>query len=308
MFDAELALERFLVAKRAAGRAPRTLAWYADLVGDYLAYVAGTGGPAETVDSAEAFLAAKRDQRPPLAQDTIDGFYRALRGWFNWCVKRGMIAANPMDLIEHTKPRPKPMPYVQMHEFIAVYRAIDSDAWTDYRDRAILLLLYWSGLRVAELIGLRREDVDVARRIVTVHEGKGGESRHVPCAPELGQTLLAYLVALPPVTDEALLWSNDGNGGIRGPLSVEGVRQMLRRRCKAAGVRYMRPHLWRHGFAMLLLNNGMELSALSKAMGHASPETTRLIYAKWLTEGIQRQYEAAQRRAARLGGASAVNS
>lgn len=312
MFDAELALERFLVAKRAAGRAPRTVAWYADLVGDYLAYVAGAGGAAESVDSAEAFLAVKREQRPPLADETLDGYYRALRGWFNWCVRRQLIASNPMDLIERAKPRAKPVAYVEMHEFMTVHQAIDGNAWTDWRDRAILLLLYWSGLRVAELVGLRRADVDVARRIVTVHAGKGGESRHVPCAPELGQTLLAYLVALPPVADAPegppLLWSNDGNGGIRGPLSVEGVRQMLRRRCAAAGVRYMRPHLWRHGFAMLLLNNGMELSALSKAMGHASPETTRTIYAKWLTDGIQRQYEAAQRRAARLGGATTVNS
>lgn len=298
-FTPQTALDRFLIAKRAAGRSPATLKWYRNLISEYLAYAVGCGGDAETVECAESFMAMLHDRIPPFSDQTIDGYYRALRSFFNWCVRRGLLSAGPMTSIERRKPRARRVAYVEMAEFLAVYRSIEGTAWCDHRDTAILLLLYWTGLRVSELIGLRREDVDVARRLVTVREGKGGDGRAVPCAPELGQTLLSYLMELPAVAGDALFWSNDGAGGVRGPLSIEGVRQMLRRRCKAAGVRYMRPHLWRHGFAMLLLNNGMELSALARAMGHASPETTRTIYARWLTDGLQREYEEAQQRAMR---------
>lgn len=299
MFDPQTALERFVTAKRAAGRSPSTLKWYRDLIGDYLAHTVSVDGQVETTECAESFMAMLYDRVPPFSDQTVDGYYRALRGFFNWCVKRRLLRRSPMTQIERRKPRNKRVPYVEMTEFLIVYQSIEGAEWCDHRDRAILLLLYWTGLRVSELIGLRRDDVDVARRLVTVRAGKGGDGRIVPCAPELGSTLLAYLVALPAVADPALLWSNDGAGGVRGPLSIEGVRQMLRRRCKAAGIRYMRPHLWRHGFAMLLLNNGMELSALSRAMGHSSPETTRTIYARWLTDGLQREYEEAQQRAMR---------
>jgi integrase len=81
---------------------------------------------------------------------------------------------------------------------------------------------------------------------------------------------------------------------------VDGIRQMLRRRCQAAGLRYMHPHLFRHGFAMLFLNNGMQLSAVSAAMGHSSQQITTDIYAHWLSDGLSREYETARARVERI--------
>lgn len=298
MSDPRELLERFITAKRAAGKAARTLRWYADLLGAYLDYAEQNSISWWQTESIECFQAHlwQRGFKP----NSVDCYYRAIRAWCNWLVKRrAMPAPSPLEAMERPARPSDPVNHVTLSEFTKLLRGIEGDEWTDQRDRCLLLLLFWSGLRVAELVGLTVPDVDVAKRLVTVHRGKGGKSRLVPCAPDLGATLLAYLLARPPMAGDALFASNDGYGGVRGNLGVVGVRLMLRRRCKAAGLRYMHPHLFRHGFAMLFLNSGMPISAVAAAMGHSDPKVTTDIYAHWLTEGLTREYESARARAER---------
>ena len=118
----------------------------------------------------------------------------------------------------------------------------------------------------------------------------------MPCTDRLAGPLLAYYDACPPAREDDLWLSDDGAGNVRGPLTIEGVRQMLRRRCKAEGMRCLNPHAFRHGYAMALLNAGMDISALSNAMGHNSVKTTEGIYARWLTGGLKREYNEAMAR------------
>lgn len=298
MQDSRHHLKQFLTAKSASGKATRTLRWYSDLLGEYLTYAEANAllwWHTETMEHFQAHL-WQRSFRP----NTVDCYYRAIRAWCNWLIKRKIMPApSPVDAMERPSRPSDPVDHVTPAEFARLQCAIKGTEWTDQRDRCLLLLLFWSGLRVAELINLRVPDVDVAKRLVTVRRGKGGKSRLVPCAPDLGVTMLAYLMARPGVVGDALFVSNDGYGGVRGALSVDGVRQMLRRRCNAAGLRYMHPHLFRHGFAMLFLNNGMQLSAVAAVMGHASPQTTIDIYAHWTIDGMSREYETALARVER---------
>lgn len=299
MVDARELLAKFLTSKSAAGKADRTLRWYADLLGAYLDFGEENGLSWWQTEAVERFQAHlwQRGFKP----NSVDCYYRAIRAWCNWLIKRKfMPAPSPMESLERPTRPSDPVPHVTLSEFTLLLRSIEGDHWADHRDRSLLLLLFWSGLRVAEVIGLRVHDVDVAKRLVTVRRGKGGKSRLVPCAPDLGPTLLAYLLARPGVVGDALFVSNDGFGGVRGRLSVDGMRQMLRRRCKTAGLRYMHPHLFRHGFAMLFLNNGMQLSAVSAAMGHSSQKITTDIYAHWLSDGLSREYETAMARVERI--------
>ena len=146
--------------------------------------------------------------------------------------------------------------------------------------------------------------MDANRQQVTVRAGKGGKGRLVPCGHDLGPMVLQYLVHRPPTNDgqtivgNPLFVSNNGIGGIRAALTDNGVRQMLQRRCKDAAMPYANPHRFRHGYAMLFLNNGMDLSAVSKTMGHSSEQLTSKIYAHWLPEGIRREYADVRRRVA----------
>lgn len=297
-------LDSFITAKAASGKATSTLRWYAILLGEYIDYVDENGldwWQTVAMESFQAHLWARsprgRKKQVGFKPNSVDCYYRVLRVWCKWLVRRKLMPApSPVDEMERPR-RPKvPVDHVTLPEFTLLLRSIDGDEWTDQRDRCLLLLMFWSGLRVSELTSLCVADVDVAKRLVMVRSGKGGKGRMVPCAPDLGLTLMAYLLARPAFAGDALFVGNDGYGGVSAALGVHGVRFMLRRRCKAAGLRYMHPHLFRHGFAMLFLNNGMPLSAVAAALGHASPETTIQIYAHWLTDGLSREYESTRSR------------
>ncbi|GIV73564.1 tyrosine-type recombinase/integrase [Caldilinea sp.] len=295
-------LDEFLTAKRAAGLSERTLRWYEDMIRTYLAWRAEKKSNQVVWDAPqtiEAFLAQERASGVTAA--TIQARYRALSALFEWRAKRAKRLGQPEPpvptrVVERPRVPKKAVEHVTVEEFRQLYDSIAGDHWTDWRDRTLLLILFWSGLRVSEAIRLSPHHIDTRSNLILVERGKGGKARQVPCVPALGRVLVRYLYARPPYPGPELFVSNDGASGVRGPLSVEGVRQMLRRRCKTANLRYMNPHAFRHGFAMALLNAGMDLSAISAAMGHSSEQVTSAIYARWITTGLSREYEEARKR------------
>ena len=99
-----------------------------------------------------------------------------------------------------------------------------------------------------------------------------------------------------PANAAELLLKSDGWHGIAGPLHTEGVRQMLIRRCKAAGIAPISPHAFRHAFAMWLLNAGARLETVSAALGHQSTAVTQAVYAYTLTSTVRREYDSALER------------
>jgi integrase len=226
----------------------------------------------------------------------VAGHYRALSVWCAWLVKRGTLPDHPMRTIPRPKQPRHRIAYITPAELSVLLGAISTVAWSDVRDQALLRLLFYSGLRVGEAVALYAGEVDMHRRVLLVRRAKGGSARLVPFADEVAPPLLEYLYRRPPWPGPELWLSNDGYGGVRGLLTTEGVRQMLRRRCKAAGMRYINPHAFRHGFAMWTLNAGMELSAVSAAMGHSSTQITQSTYARWLPAGLQREYTEAYAR------------
>lgn len=288
-------LESFLVAKTAAGLSVRTLSWYRLFIAGFLDFCECRSLDQKQPETVEAYLAELRSRQ--VSPHTVSGCYRALSVWFGWLVKRGLLAVSPLHTVQRPRLPQKRAPYVRPAEFDLLLASIRGSDWTDARDRALLLALYYSGLRVAEALALTACDIDGPRRLLTVVSGKGDKTRLVPCHPQFVSELAAYRAGLPADPLPCLFVSNDGAGGIRGPLTPNGLRQMMRRRCAQAALPYLHPHAFRHGFAMLFLNNGMEMSAVSAAMGHSSVSVTESVYARWLPNGLLRQYDAALRRA-----------
>lgn len=283
-------LEDFLVAKTAAGLSPRTVTWYAGLIARWLAaFPAPEAQPREI----EAYLSALRAR---LAPATVAGHHRALSVWFAWLVEAGALSESPMRLLRRPKIPVKPIHYVTPDDLASLIAAIPVAAWIDARDRALVLLLYYTGLRVGEVVRLRMGDVDFGQRLLLVRQSKGGVPRLAPFAADVSPALLDYLYRRPPCEGTALWLSDDGAGGARGVITDNGIRQMLRRRCAEAGLRYLNPHAFRHGYAMWTLNAGMELSAVAAAMGHKNTQITQQTYARWLPSGLLSQYDAATAR------------
>ncbi len=143
-----------------------------------------------------------------------------------------------------------------------------------FRDRAVVLLMLFGGLRSAEVRGLRLADIDMGLRRVRVL-GKGGRERVVPVDPAFFVELGAYLRQERPAgcrTPECFVVLRGPTTG--GPMTEAGLRSLFRNHRDTSGAVRVRPHRLRHTYGTELASAGMDLLVLRELMGHASPQTT----------------------------------
>jgi site-specific recombinase XerD len=161
--------------------------------------------------------------------------------------------------------RPKKLPTVLAREEV---NRLFAAAATD-RDRTLLRTAYALGLRVSELVGLRVQDIDAARGLVIVRQGKGAKDRLVPLSPRLLEELRAYWRLRRP---QPWLFP----GGRRGrPLTAAGVQAAVRRAARRAGLgKPVSPHTLRHSYATHLLEAGCDLLTIQRLLGHKDLKTT----------------------------------
>jgi len=184
-------------------------------------------------------------------------------------------------------------------EVEALLRAPDAATPLGLRDRAMLELLYASGLRVSEIVGLGRDAVDLEAGILRV-TGKGGKERLVPFGKSAAAWLARYIeVARPPLDGKRsphLFLSSRG-----AAMTRQRFWQLIERYGRAAGIRRrLTPHAIRHSFATHLLEHGADLRALQMMLGHADISTTQ-IYTRVSPSRLQRVYDEFHPRSRRRG-------
>ena len=139
------------------------------------------------------------------------------------------------------------------------------------KHKAVLALLYSSGLRIGELINLELNDIDVDRRQIFVRSGKGRKDRYVIMAESFRQLFHGYLMTYRPIK----FFVEGNNPG--EPYSPVSVRSFLKRSCKLARIyKKVTPHTLRHSYATHLLEQGVDLRYIQELLGHSSPETTMI--------------------------------
>ncbi len=283
------ATELYITNLRARGRSPNTVQWYREQFAAWATW-RGSDDALPTADDIDAFLVAQRESG--VSPATVHARFRSLRSVFNFLERRRHIKPddNPMRIMDAPKVPMELRRYVTVDHFNDLVASIDGPTWLDMRDRLILYLLFYSGLRVGELCALRVNDLDTHALEIRIQSGKGGKGRVVPCTPEMPRLLLAYLYTRPTHSD-ILLMASDGYVGYVGALQREGVRQMLIRRCKRAGIPVYNPHAFRHGFAMWTLNGGVRLSTVSHLMGHCDVGLTSKVYAHTTVSAARREYD-----------------
>jgi integrase/recombinase XerC len=221
-----------------------------------------------------------------------------VRGFFKWLWETRRIKTNPASGLRNPK-QPKRLPaFLTEGESQALLDLPPAIDFPTARLACLMELLYASGLRVSELVGLDLQDLFAEQRTVRVM-GKGRKERLVPYHLQAATVLDAYLgfrsaflvaKALPP---SAALFLNQRGGR----LTPTSVRAMLRSALEAAAVRSrVSPHALRHSFATHLLNRGMDLRAIQELLGHASLSTTQR-YTHLGLEELARTYEKAHPRA-----------
>ena len=284
------AIADFLAIKEAENLSAKTVADYRQQLHLFVQSLPPAVADVEEITTAHcaAFLAAERARG--LSPYTIHSRYRTLRVFLRWASAE-MDFRNPLTF---KAPRVRIQP-PRRAEGESVSRLLDSiaqETWLDVRDRAIIHLLHGTGVRVQECADLHIADVDVSRRLLYVADGKGHKARYVPFSSPVAVAVTGYLYNRPAcAVPHLLLGAVNRHGQPEGPLSAGGIRQMLERRCKAAGLPYINPHSLRHLFATKALNDGIPLSAVSRMMGHTSTDFTARVYARWLTDGLARVYD-----------------
>ena len=272
--------ERHLVDERDVS--PHTRKAYVDDVGRFLAFLSGFAGrdpatvEADEVDAlaVRSWLAALRAEGH--ARTSIVRRLSALRSFFTFLQREGLVEGNPARGVA-TPRTEKSLPVsLSVPEAAAVVEAPPPDTELGLRDRALLELLYATGLRVSELVGLSLPDVDLpGRQVRTV--GKGRKERIVPFGEKAAEALAAWLPARLAllrgrrVRGEPLFLNARG-----GRLTDRSVRRVLDRALAAAEVsRHASPHALRHSFATHLLSAGADLRTIQELLGHASLATTQ---------------------------------
>jgi integrase/recombinase XerD len=225
-----------------------------------------------------------------LAPRSVARAVHALRGFYRYAVREDRIEADPMENLKAPrafKALPRCLTTAQVE---ALLGAPDVGTPIGVRDRAILEVLYATGLRASELIGLKSRDVDLEVGLLTCF-GKGRKERLVPMGRAARQWVRRYLDTARagfargrPV--DRLFLSLRG-----GPLSRMGLWGIVRRHAVTAGVeRVLTPHVLRHSFATHLLEHGADLRALQAMLGHADISTTQ-IYTHVTRERLRKIYD-----------------
>ena len=233
-----------------------------------------------------------------LAASSIARKAAALRACFRLLARRGLIPANPAaDLGSPRLPRRLPVVLKQRQVEELLSRPQPQDP-VGLRDRAILELLYATGMRVGELCALELGDVDLASDVARVH-GKGGKQRLVPFGEPARAALLQYLLE-----GRRMMLPKEGAGRQAlflnrraRPMTPRDVRGMLQRYRTGAGVpTETSPHTLRHSFATHLLEGGADLRSVQELLGHVALTTTQT-YTHVSNERLRRVYEQAHPRA-----------
>ena len=226
------------------------------------------------------------------------------RGFYAWLAREGVLATNPVQGVrppKGAKPLPKALNVDQAVQ-LADHVVNEDDPALEARDAAIVELLYGSGLRVAELVGLDVHDSAQARGWLDLAAGqahvlgKGSKRRSVPLGA-VAVTAVVHWLGLRPshLRDPAQTALFVGRHGTR--LSADAVRQRLKRRAALAGVATpVHPHMLRHSFASHLLQSSGDMRAVQELLGHASISTTQ-VYTRLDFSHLAQVYDAAHPRA-----------
>ncbi|MET9021427.1 site-specific tyrosine recombinase XerD [Actinopolymorpha sp. NPDC004070] len=286
------------------GLAANTLASYRRDLRRYAEFLAARGldradriGPADV----SAFLVRLREgdaDHPPLGASSAARTVVAVRGFHRFAHREGLTGDDPAREVRPPVPPrrlPKALPVAEVERILEASGAGDTPL--ALRDRALLELLYGTGARISEAVGLDVDDLDLDAGAVLLR-GKGGKERIVPVGSYAGQAVTAYQVRARP----ALAAGGKGTPALflnarGGRLSRQSAWTVLRHAAERANVpAEVSPHTLRHSFATHLLDGGADVRVVQELLGHASVTTTQ-VYTLVTVDKLREVYAATHPRA-----------
>ncbi len=290
----------WLAAER--GRSASTLVAYRRDLRSDAAWLAGQGRGVREVTAADvvAYIGALRERG--LAPASVARSFVPVRALHRFLAVEGHIDLDPAAHVE--RPRvPRGLPKALTEDEVArLLAAPTGDTPVARRDRAMLEVLYGTGVRVSELVGLSLGDIDLDASLLRAF-GKGSKERIVPVGGHATRALVAWLGEGGRSAMEPAQWKRRGDaeavflGARGGRLTRQGAWDVLRRHGSAVGLAgRLSPHVLRHSCATHMLDHGADIRAVQELLGHASISTTQ-VYTLVSTERLWEVYRSAHPRA-----------
>ncbi len=267
----ETYLQACAFAKNTRDQYRRTLRKFCE----YLEY---SGNPTEAEqigkDHLVAFLANCEENGEKA--NTVAVRALTLMKFFRWLKEERVILADPAERIPIPKERQRVPRYVSPAEIETLLTQPDVSTPWGLRDRALMEVLYSSGLRISEALDLEIEDINYSEGFIYVRNGKGGKARTVPMSQTAGHWLTRYMLEgrrkMEVDCSRLVFLSRDG-----ARLSRQSAAEAFRRYVQSAGLpAWLSPHSLRHACATHMLHNRADLASIQQMLGHARPESTRI--------------------------------
>ena len=251
------------------GVSPHTLRAYRKDLEEFADAVGETPAGLDVID-IRGFVAAQIQSG--LNRTTVSRRLSSVRSFFKFLYREGFLKTNPAKLVSNPKV-PKVLPrFLSVDDVFSLVEKPEGIGFLPVRDRAILELLYSSGLRVSELSGINTDDVNLKESLVKIR-GKGKKERMVPIGSKALDALKSYVVERMLMKRKAGALFLNRNGT---RLTERGVRRVVVKYARALALHgRIGPHTLRHSFASHLLQGGADLRVIQELLGHASLSTTQ---------------------------------
>lgn len=249
-----------------------------------------------SLSDARIYLSYLTDKE--YARASISRKISSLRAFYQFLLNNDIISDNPFSYL-HIKKKGRRLPsFFYEKEMTALFEAAEGTSPLDYRNQALLELLYGTGIRVSECQGIKLEDIDFTMGMLFV-KGKGNRERYIPFGHYASEAIKAYLshgreVLMTKYKKEhSFLFINHHGDQI----TQNGIQYVLSELIKKSSLtNNISPHMLRHTFATHLLNNGADIRTVQELLGHKSLSSTQ-VYTHVTTEHLQKNYNAFHPRA-----------
>ncbi|GKT03918.1 tyrosine recombinase XerC [Furfurilactobacillus entadae] len=273
----------------------KTITAYREDLAEFVAFLVANGGftSFKAIDHLDVRVYLSHLYDAHYARASTARKVSSLRSFYNFLVKNDLVTDNPfvyVNLKRHAERLPRFFYDKEIDELLTTASG-DGHKPLQYRDRALLEMLYATGMRVSECAGLTYHDIDRETHMILVH-GKGDKERYVPYGHYAADALLAYeeqcrtpLMAKYHQDHDSVFINRMG-----APLTSAGIEYALNQVMKKSSLTgSIHPHMLRHSFATQLLNGGADLRTVQELLGHSSLSTTQ-IYTHVTKEKLQESY------------------